>query len=434
MRRRVVAKEPAKARARLNLAPRLRTDETLSSWLERFAAAYGLTQGEFMRWLGYPNSFSYGRSLIDLDASPPADFCGIMEQHAGTPAHSLEKHRLTDRAVLSMRLRRTFCARCWQEHGPYRHREWASGWALICIRHQNLLSEKPPLPLPVARNAEDSWVAFYESPELWRSSTASWESELWLALCNALGVNPRTEFVRTVFWLRDLQRLAQRDMRGVVNAERDHLESAGEPSLGRPSLTREAISHRLVMHEEWRVKRDLVIYGLLKFHRPSLLQVLDPTISASRLIQSGYESQICGTGSPEAEYHIRLFAALVAQHLWEKLTQGSWRCHHYEKLEVALGSRERWNDEDWWLERRLHHWPSALRMAGRKLFHKEDRWTQLPPWMHCREYCVRHLTRGESGGLLIRLPADWQCRWTGPGNSQVFIDGLQRQGLKLVSA
>lgn len=47
MRRRVVAKEPARARARLNLAPRLRTDETLSSWLERFAAAYGLTQGEF---------------------------------------------------------------------------------------------------------------------------------------------------------------------------------------------------------------------------------------------------------------------------------------------------------------------------------------------------------------------------------------------------
>ena len=193
--------------------------------------------------------------------------------------------------------------------------------------------------------------------------------------------------------------------------------------IDRSALMPGALRHGLAAHEEWRVKRDLVIYVLLKFHRPSLLQVLDPTISASRFIQSGYESQICGTGTPEADYDIRLFAAMVAQHLWEKLTQGSWRCRNYEKLEVAPGNRERWNDEEWWLERRLHYWPSALRTAGRELFHKQDRWTRLPPWMHCREYCTRHLTRGENGGLLIRLPADWQCRWAGPGDSREFIGG-----------
>jgi hypothetical protein len=35
------------------------------------------------------------------------------------------------------------------------------------------------------------------------------------------------------------------------------------------------------------VQRDLVLYGLLKFHSPSLLETLDANIPASRLIQSG---------------------------------------------------------------------------------------------------------------------------------------------------
>lgn len=54
--------------------------------------------------------------------------------------------------------------------------------------------------------------------------------------------------------------------------------------------------------------------------------------------------------TPEADYNIRLSATLVAQQLWQNLSQGSWRCRHYEKLESALGARERWNEEDWSLE------------------------------------------------------------------------------------
>ena len=116
--------------------------------------------------------------------------------------------------------------------------------------------------------------------------------------------------------------------------------------------------------EEWCVKRDLVLYGVLKFHSTSLLETLDPNISSALLIQSGYNAEICGIGVPEADYHVRLFAAMVAQHLWERLIQGRWRCRHHTKIEAVLGNPERWNDEDWWLERRLHSWPAAKSWPG----------------------------------------------------------------------
>jgi hypothetical protein len=115
MRRASVASAPTATRARLNLAPRLRVDETLSSWLERFAGAYGLRLGEFMHWLGYRNPFSYGQALIDLDVAPPSDLAGIMQQHTATAAHAIEDHRLVGTATLPVRLRRAFCSSCWME-------------------------------------------------------------------------------------------------------------------------------------------------------------------------------------------------------------------------------------------------------------------------------------------------------------------------------
>jgi TniQ len=424
MRRPLVANAPTATRARLNLAPRLRADESLSSWLERFAGAYGLKLGEFMRWLGYRNLFSYGQALIDLDAAPPSDLAEIMQQHTGVAAQAIEDHRLVGAATMPVLLRRAFCPRCWMEEGPYRRREWASGWSLICTRHRSLLREKPPLPPPLPHDAEDSWLEYYETPHLWRETSASWESERWTAICEALGVNPRTEFARANHWLRDLQHVAQPVMplakavhvrsrstrrRGLRNAE----------SCGSPDLT-------VTSKDGWCVKRDLVLYGLLKFHSPSLLETLNPNIPASRLIQSGYNAEICGIGVPEADYDIRLFAAMVAQHLWERMIQGHWRCRHHTKLEAVLGSRERWNDEDWWLERRLHSWRAELQKAGRELFRKQGRWAQMPPWSPCREHCTRHLPRGDRNGLVIRLPENWRCRWSGPDDTREWIAGRQR--------
>jgi hypothetical protein len=424
MRRAFVASAPTATRARLNLAPRLRVDETLSSWLERFAGAYGLKLGEFMRWLGYRNLFSYGQALIDLDAAPPSDLAEIMQQHTGISAHAIEDHRLVGTATLPVRLRRAFCARCWIEEGPYRRREWAGGWSLICTRHRSLLREKTALTPPLPRDAEDSWLEYYETPRLWREVSPSWESDRWVAVCDALGVNPRTEFALAYFWLRDIRHLAQPVM-VPADAAPEHGSSTRRraarraQSCGNPDQT-------AMGRDRPRVKRDLVLYGLLKFHSPSLLETLDPNIPASRLIQSGYNAEICGIGVPEADYDIRLFATMVAQHLWERLIQGRWRCRHHTKIEAVLENPARWNDEDWWLERRLHSWPAGLQKAGRKLFRKQDRWTQMPPWSPCREHCTRHLSRGDRCGLVIRLSENWRCRWSGPDDTREWIAGRQR--------
>src|SRR5690242_18966981 len=128
MQRTVIAKTPSAARARLNLAPRFRHEETLSSWLERFAAAYGLKWREFLRWFGYKKLFFYAQPLIDLGQSPPADLAQIMRPHAGIGPEAIEHHRLVGTAILPTSLRRTFCHQCWMEDGPYRHREWANAW------------------------------------------------------------------------------------------------------------------------------------------------------------------------------------------------------------------------------------------------------------------------------------------------------------------
>jgi hypothetical protein len=408
-----VAKAPPRARVRLNLAPRLREDETLSSWLERFGGAYGLTLGEFMRWMGYRAPFSYGQALIDLDAHPPRDLSGILEQHTGVSARVFDQRRLVGCAVLPLRLRRAFCARCWAEDGPYRRREWASAWSLVCTRHQRFLREKPPLEFPVPRNAEESWLAYYDTPRLWRDSLSAWEDPSWVRICDALGVSPRTEFLHAYSWLRDLQRLG----RTFGHKERHEDGASACEAQGRVALDGRS------RNGEWTVRRDLVIYGLLRFHEPSLLETLDSGVEASRLIQSGHRPDICGIVTPEADYYVRILATATARHLWEKMTRGQWRCREPQRLEAVLGNAGRWNDEDWWLERHLYYWPEVLRQAGRQLFRKETGWTQIPPWTPCREYCTRHLTWGHRGVL---VPIDgWRCQWLAADENHGVVAGRE---------
>jgi hypothetical protein len=431
-----VAKPTDRPRARLNLAPRLRDDETLSSWLERVAGAYGMRLGDFARWLGYRDLVSYGQPLIDLDVSPPADLAAIMGQHTGISAHVIEGYRLTGLDVLPLRLRRAFCPQCWLEDGPYRRREWSNGWSLVCTRHQQLLIEKPPRQPPISPDAEESWLEFYDTPRLWRDLRVPWEGTRWVAICHALGVRPRTEFARAYYWLRDLQRLAAQTSRGGTRTRNQRtLATSVEPeSINPGNLTSPDTSadcHRIPRGgnvggvqasavvaigsalDAWRVKRDLVIYGILKFEQQSLLQILDPTISSSRMIPSVHGAEVCLMVVPEADYDLRLFSAITAQHAWDYLNRGNWRCTQGAKLVEVFGNKERWNDEDWWLERRLRSWPSSLQTSGRKLFCKEDGWTQLPPWSPCRDVCTRNIALRRM--LSIRLPRGWQCHFSSDG-------------------
>lgn len=397
---------------RLNLAPRLRSDETLSSWLERFAAAYGMTLGEFMRWLGYRNVFSYGCLHMDLDVTMPADLVEVLASHAGISIEEIEAHRLSGKSVLPRASRRAFCPQCWVEEGPYRRREWASSWSLICTRHRTLLFEKPRLTLPIASHAEDSWSDFYETPSLWRDSGSCWDSERWLNICHILGVNPRTEATRANFGLRRIQQLARQSishLRPRYQFDSHALEPDGDPIESHP------------LSEEWVVKRDLTIYGTLKFfgNEPSLLQTLDSSIEKMQL-RSAYNGEACGLGTPEANYDIRMLAALVAGHVWERLARGHWRCQHGALIEQVL-TRLRWSDEDWWLERRLFSWSPMFQKAGRELFRKQDAWSQLPPWSPCREDCIRPLSRSYRDTNVIRLPNNWQCRWKEANDTRDWV-------------
>jgi hypothetical protein len=358
-----------------------------------------------MHWLGYRNMFSYGSLRMDLDVTMPADLVEALVSHSGISREEIEAHGLSGKSVLPLASRRAFCPKCWVEEGPYRRREWASGWSLICARHQSLLCERPRLTLPLAPHAEDSWTEFYETPTLWRNSESCWENERWLDICRVLGVNPRTEATRANLGLRRLQQLAHQQF------DRRAPEPGGAPI--EPYHT----------PEEWVVKRDLTIYGTLKFfgNEPSLLQTLDSRIEDMQLCSASH-GEFCGMGTPETNYDIRVLSALVAGHVWERLARGRWRCQQGAFIEQML-PRVRWNDEDWWLERRLFSWPPMFQKAGRELFHKQDAWSQLPPWSPCRENCTRLLSRDYRGTTVIRLADSWECRWNGPHDTRDWVAG-----------
>jgi hypothetical protein len=388
---------------RLSLAPRLRADETLSSWMERFAGAYALKVREFAEWLRYrPLHSVYAAWRLDLDVSPPADFAVRLAPLTGLSAREIEAHQLAASGMLVPHLRRTFCPQCWAEEGPYRRREWASAWSLVCPRHRRLLSEKPLPTPPFARDYEESWPEFYQAANLWQEPQPSWQSERWRRICQALGVEPRTEFLRAWPWLLELS--------GKATATARPTGMQGLPkALSASWASRGCAVGRDLTANDLRVKHDLTLYGLIRFKDHALLQVLDETIASGTLIEDQTGGDICDVTTPQAPYEIRLFAAATARHIWERLTQGHWRCGHHQKIQRFLEKQWRWSDDDWWLEQRLRTWPAHLEASGRRLLRKMDSFVLQPPWERCRLYCVRPLQGAVRAGFSIQLPKGWRC-------------------------
>lgn len=406
MRRPAVALEPLRPRARLNLAPRLHAEETLTSWLERFASAYGMTIREFLLWLGYPDFFRYADNSYDLDGTSPADLAGVLAAHTGIGAQVIAAHRMDGASVLSPHRRRAFCPECWAEGGRYRRIEWAQGWSLVCRRHRRLLSERPRPKGPHVDWYEESWQEFYRDTSAWRDLRPSWQCAPWTRICACLGVEPHAEFLRAWPWLLELSQPAEdsgrirdttiRSADGVCDGPRDphaRQDSGGSQDLPVDTLT---------------VKQDLTLYGMIRFWRFSLLQTLDGAISSNELMQDTSGGWICTVRTPDTAYGIRLFAAMLARHLWMRLTQGPSRCGRCPILEQAVEHAERWNDEDWWLEQRLRTWPPALAAAARGLFRRTDPFVMLPPWQRCRE-CLRGIQGAVREALTICLPEHWRC-------------------------
>lgn len=181
------------------------------------------------------------------------------------------------------------------------------------------------------------------------------------------------------------------------------------------------------MASELTVKRDLTLYGLIRFKDQALLQALDGTIPTRLLMEDSIGGDICDVTIPQAPFEIRLFAAVVAQHIWERLIEGRWRCGQHEEIQRFLEKQWRWSDDDWWLEQRLRTWPAHLEAAGRQLLRKMNSFVLQPPWERCRLYCVRPLQGAVRSGFTLQLPQGWRCpfrqRWTATGQ------GMQRKAV-----
>ena len=206
------------APGRLALTPRLHRDELLSSWLNRLAFAYGLTLGELFQWLGYARHNTRTAAVtFDADTEIPKDLAEILAVHTGLRFPALVKptdsgrRRAVDGAAAHV------CAECWREEGPYRRREWASAWALVCGRHRCLLSQKPQ-PERIDLRLGECWSDFYETPALWRTGKPSWASDAWRRIAQGLKVEPHALFLRSFCWLAQRQ---PPGVRGQPGRDRD---------------------------------------------------------------------------------------------------------------------------------------------------------------------------------------------------------------------
>ena len=402
MERVILARAPLRPRARLNLTPRLHAGETISSWMERYAAAYGLTLREFLCWLGYPLDSRYAHSSLDLDVAPPPDLAEVLTPHAGLYGEVIDWHRLIGSTVIAPWHRRTFCSQCWSEEVPYQRREWTDGWSLVCPVHRRLLAEKPLPRRPGTDRWEESWSEFYQDPAAWRDPRPSWQTTLWRRICERLGVEPHAEFLRAWPWLVELDPPPESTSHasGFSNWRGPPVDAAAAPD-----------THSVTAPHAQFVKRDLVLYTMIRFHAGSVLQALDPAISTVDLLTDDRAGGLCSVTVPHVSYPIRLFAAAVARHLWVRLTEGRWRCRGYRILEQYLNNARRWNDEDWWLERRICTWPAALEAAGRELLRQGERFVWSPPWGRCRD-CIRAAEGSWRAAYSVDYPPYWRCRFT----------------------
>ncbi len=132
---------------RLPLAPPLRPDEALSSWVARIAARYDLSAHGLVRHL-LTRADDVAEMLRCLDYRPIAPLEAALAEATGLPAAGFGGHRLTGLITIPEaawpRLQPAWCPLCAVEdvathREVYRRMTWALGGVLLCTRHQCLL-------------------------------------------------------------------------------------------------------------------------------------------------------------------------------------------------------------------------------------------------------------------------------------------------------
>ena len=115
---------------------------------------------------------------------------------------------------------------------------------------------------------------------------------------------------------------------------------------------------------------------------------------------------LCALRTPDVNYDLRLTAAVVAHHIWERLIRGRWSGS--QKLQAYLEYSARTPDENWWLGSRIRGWPSSLRAAAHDLWGLSTDGIDGPSWEEC-EPCIRDVTNTKLAGVPVILPSGWHC-------------------------
>ncbi len=157
--------------AQLPIAPKPRTDEALSSWVERIAMFYG---GDYELGLGTVYARAGRLPLLrEADIDTDAHMRDCVCAWTGAPAAQVPA--IIDAAAvdtLPRCARLSYCPACWDEdvaagHSPYWRRRWARWSVVHCERHRCWLTAKRPSP---ADECHVGWAPLWSTRTEWASS------------------------------------------------------------------------------------------------------------------------------------------------------------------------------------------------------------------------------------------------------------------------
>lgn len=146
----------------LPYVPERRSDELLSSWLERTALWYGSSLEAFLGRAAQATGYDVSYAQVDVDL--PTATCAYLSVQLGVSPWQLDAILLKHERDILTDGRITFCVSCWDEDvreddEPYLRRAWRSAWVLHCPVHSHWLSDRPE---PCEAGAEQLWKEDFE--------------------------------------------------------------------------------------------------------------------------------------------------------------------------------------------------------------------------------------------------------------------------------
>lgn len=349
-------------------SPRPIAEETLWSYCLRLGRMFNSDVGTLLRALGIPPSVPFEA----LETLP----CSVLSNRlAAATGRNISRFATMQCGpaddILKVGERTAFCPRCWLDRrcadAAYFARSWARSWVFFCPKHPGQLLHELAGGVCCTR--------LFGQRSYWTTLVEGTYPRVWLRACAGLDVDPMEEWAHANGWLRRL-----------------------ELDIGQVSPTHAPAP-------DTRVACDLANYLQIAWPAQSS-EGIAPVHVPARVID---ESDHCHGRMLVGSLEYRLRTLILVRHLLSVLSSPR-ATETGQGIAGRLQTKPHTEIDTWWLQRRLLHWPEALRRAGHAIFGlAEAAAYAIPPFDACR-HCVEVADPPlKQRGLHFALNGDLHC-------------------------